>query len=64
MKARRTAEEQTLLMERAYVEAESGKTICCWEAVDRPSLEGLFARAGVHFESMSPVAEILEVDLR
>ncbi len=64
LKARRTAEDHSLKMDRAYVDAGSGKTVCCWEAVERKHLEELFNRAGVVFESMTPVTEVLENDLK
>jgi hypothetical protein len=63
MNARRTAEDQTLHMERAYVDAESGKTICCWQAGSREQIVDLFKRAGVVFESIAAVTEVLETDL-
>lgn len=62
LRARRTAEDPPAHMERAYVDAENGRTICCWEAGAKEQLEELFARAGVAYESISCVAEIVEVD--
>lgn len=62
LKARRTAEDATLKMERAYVDAESGKTICCWQASNRDNVVSLFHGAGVVFESIAPVTEIIEKD--
>jgi hypothetical protein len=62
LRARRSAEEQLAHMERAYVDTESGRTICCWEAGAKEQLEKLFAAAGVAFESIACVAEIVEVD--
>ena len=64
LKARRTAEEHSLKMDRAYVDAQTGKTVCCWEAVDQPQLVLLFARAGVAYASMAVVTEVLETDLK
>ena len=64
MNARRTADDQTLRMERAYVDAESGKTICCWQAAGREQIVDLFKRAGCVFEAISPVTEVLENDLK
>ncbi len=51
-------------MERAYIDAESGKTICCWDAPNREEMVDLFKRAGVTFEAMAPVAEVLEMDFK
>jgi len=51
-------------MERAYVDAESGKTICCWQAGSREQIVDLFKRAGVVFESIAAVTEVLETDLK
>lgn len=51
-------------MERAFVDTENGKTICCWEAGAKEQLENLFARAGVAYESIACVAEIAEVDFQ
>ncbi len=63
MNARRTAEDQSLHMERAYVDAESGKTICCWLAGNREQIVDLFKRAGVHYENVAGVIEVLAKDL-
>lgn len=64
LNARRTAEEHSLKMDRAYVDAQTGKTVCCWEAVDQQCLEQLFNRAGITYESMTAVTEVLETDLK
>lgn len=64
MNARRTAGDQALQMERAYVDSESGKTICCWDAPGRQPMVELFKRAGVVFETIAPVTEVLEMDLK
>jgi hypothetical protein len=61
---RRTAEEHSLKMDRAYVDAGSGKTICCWEAGSLEQIRELFERAGVIMESIAPVTEVLETDLK
>ncbi|RJP77920.1 MAG: hypothetical protein C4524_07380 [Candidatus Zixiibacteriota bacterium] len=62
--ARRTADDQLMRMERAYFDAANGRTCCCWEAGSRERLEELFQRAEVHYESMTPVTEIIEADLQ
>jgi hypothetical protein len=64
VRTRRTAEEHTLKMDRAYVDAASGKTICCWEAGSLEQIRELFERAGVITESITPVTEVLEMDLK
>jgi hypothetical protein len=61
---RRTAEEHSLKMDRAYVDAATGKTVCCWEAGNLEQIQELFTRADVTYESISPVTEVLEVDLK
>jgi hypothetical protein len=61
---RRTAEEHSLKMDRAYVDTATGKTICCWEAADQKRLEELFREAGVIYEAMTVVTEVLETDLK
>ena len=60
--ARRTAGDDSLKMDRAYVDNEGGKTICCWEGRDKESIVKLFKQADVVFESVSQVEEMLEAD--
>ena len=61
-KARRTVGDDSLKMDRAYVDKESGRTLCCWQANDRDSVVKLFKNAGVVFESIIQVDEALEKD--
>ena len=58
-KARRTAGDESLRMDRAYMDAETGKVICCWEADSRQQVADLFKRADVVFESITQVDEML-----
>jgi hypothetical protein len=44
-------------MERAYVNAEKGFAICCWEAPSQKELEAIFKKAGASFEKILPVEE-------
>jgi hypothetical protein len=39
----------------AYVDRTTHQPICCWEAADRKSIEGLFGRAGQQIESLREV---------
>lgn len=44
-------------MDRAYLNAEEGLAVCCWDAPGKDKIEDLFQKAGV-----SPV-QIVEVDI-
>jgi hypothetical protein len=44
-----------LKMDRAYIEKESGKAMCCWSAPDRATIEELFKKARVTTESITEV---------
>ncbi|MFH1862400.1 MAG: nickel-binding protein [bacterium] len=59
-KARRTVGDEALKMDRAYLDAESGRVTCCWNAPDRQQVVDLFKRAGVVFETITQVEEISE----
>ncbi len=50
-------------MNQAYVDLETGKVACCWDAANRQQVVDLFKRAGVVFESISLVREIVEKDV-
>jgi hypothetical protein len=63
LKARRTAEAKDLKMQRAYVDKETGRVSCCWQAKNREQVADLFKRAKVVFESILAVEEMTEKDL-
>ena len=44
-----------LILDRAYVDQEAGRAVCCWSAPDRAAVEGLFARARVKPETIREV---------
>ena len=46
-----------MVMNRAYINAEKGQAICCWDAPDQKAIEELFAKAGVKTKSISEVVE-------
>lgn len=43
-------------MEQAYIDEKSGQAICCWNAPDLKSVEGMFAKANVQPESIREVS--------
>ncbi|MCX6641520.1 MAG: hypothetical protein NTW14_13730 [bacterium] len=49
-------------MERAYIDSETGRVICCWSAESRQQVVDLVKRAGVTFEAIVQVNEVLEKD--
>ena len=55
--------DEALKMNRAYVDTESGRVSCSWEADNRQQVVDLFKRAGVVFESIAQVKEMVEKDL-
>ena len=44
-----------MTLDWAYVDRTTHQPICCWEAPDRTSIEGLFRRAGQQMESLRDV---------
>ena len=46
-----------MVMNRAYVDANEGQAICCWDAPDKNSIEDLFSKVGVQTESIREVVE-------
>ena len=44
-----------MTLDWAYVDRTTHQPICCWEAADRKSIEGLFRRAGQQIESLREV---------
>jgi len=54
--------DESLKMERAYVDKESGRVACCWSADNREQVVDLFKRAGVVVDSISQVDETAEAD--
>jgi hypothetical protein len=42
-------------METAYVKKYKDQAICCWDAPDRETIEGLFAKEGLITESVEEV---------
>jgi hypothetical protein len=55
--------DEALQMNRAYVDTESGRVSCSWNADNRQQVVDLFKRAGVVFDSISQVKEVTEKDL-
>jgi hypothetical protein len=45
-----------LKMDRAYIDEQEGKAICCWNAPDKASIESLFEKAQVKPESIKEVS--------
>ena len=48
-----------MVMNRAYINAERGQAICCWDAPDQKAIEGLFEKAGVKTKAISEVVEYI-----
>ena len=44
-----------MTMDCAYIDRTANQAICCWDAPDRPSIEALFAKAGIKPESVREV---------
>ena len=44
-------------MDRGYIDTAANQAMCCWNAPDRPSVEGLFKKAGLRPESIREVVE-------
>jgi hypothetical protein len=44
-----------MTMDCAYIDRAANQAICCWDAPDRPSVEALFAKAGIKPESFREV---------
>ena len=42
-------------MEKAYIKKYKDQAICCWDAPDRETIEGLFAKEGLITESVEEV---------
>jgi hypothetical protein len=42
-------------MDIAYIDDTAGVAVCVWDAPDRPSLEAVFAKAGVRSETIRQV---------
>ena len=63
MKTHRTAGEKGLKMNQAYIDTETGRVSCCWDADSRQQIVALFKRAGVVFDSIAQVKEVVETDL-
>lgn len=55
--------DEALKMNRAYVDTETGRVSCSWDADNRQQVVDLFKRAGVVFESISLVKEVMEKDV-
>jgi hypothetical protein len=62
LKTSRSVGDPTLKMERAYVNKDTGRVACCWQADDRDQIANLFKQAGVAVESISMVDETVETD--
>lgn len=44
-------------MDTAYINEQKARATCCWNAPDRATIEGVFTKAGIAFESMEEVVE-------
>jgi hypothetical protein len=44
-------------MDTAYINEEKAQATCCWDAPDRVTIEGVFSKAGIAFESIEEVVE-------
>ncbi len=44
-------------MDTAYINEEKAQAVCCWNAPDRATIEGVFAKAGIGTESVEEVVE-------
>ena len=44
-----------MTLDWAYVDRTPHQPVCCWQAPDRNSIEGLFRRAGQQIESLRDV---------
>jgi uncharacterized protein YpmB len=47
-------------MDTAYINEEKAQAICCWNAPDKATIEGVFAKAGVTAEAVEEVVEYAE----
>jgi hypothetical protein len=44
-------------MEQAFLNESGARAVCCWNAPDLPTIEALFAKAGVATDSVEEVVE-------
>ena len=44
-------------MDQAYINESKAQALCCWDAPDRATIEGVFTKAEVNIESIEEVVE-------
>ena len=44
-------------MDQAYINESKAQALCCWDAPDRTTIEGVFTKAEVNIESIEEVVE-------
>jgi murein tripeptide amidase MpaA len=45
-------------MDRAYINENEGKAVCCWNSPTQNEIEDLFKKAHVNYESITEVEEM------
>ena len=44
-------------MKQAFVNESEARAVCCWDAPDQSTIEGLFSNAGINPTSVEEVVE-------
>ena len=47
-----------MTMDRAYMNRDMGRVICCWNANSADEIAGLFEKAGVAYDEIIEVQEV------